>query len=113
MAICNQSQTQAIKTQIKKKYNLDNDEVNIAYNMALSDYMLLKYPSDNNRPSVNDISIDFVVSQWLYKRMVDILERAGLNLKGYKENGLTFEYADGNIDPVLMAQIMPKASVPK
>lgn len=81
--------------------------------MALSDYLLIKYPSDNNRPLPENIPDSFVISQWLYKRMIDILERAGLNLKSYSENGLKFEYASANIDPVLVAELMPKAGVPK
>lgn len=109
---CNERVAQ-IKTQIKEKYNLDDEAVDIAYNMALSDYLLIKYPSDNNRPSAEQLTYDFVTTQWLYKRMMDILERAGLNLKGYSENGLSFTYADGNIDPVLVAQIMPRAGVPR
>lgn len=81
--------------------------------MALSDYLLIKYPSDNNRPTAETLVYDFVVTQWIYKRMMDILERAGVGLKKYSENGLSFEYADGNIDPVLVAQIMPRAGVPR
>jgi hypothetical protein len=81
--------------------------------MAVSDYLAIKYPSDNNRPSIESLNYDFFNTQWIYKRMIDILERAGMNLKSYSENGLKFEYASGNIDPVLVAQLMPKASVPK
>ena len=110
---CNNERVSSIKTQIKQKYNLSDEEVDIAYSMALSDYLLIKYPSDNNRPTPNRLSYDFVTTQWLYKRMMDILERAGLNLKGYSENGLSFTYADGNIDPVLVAEIMPRAGVPR
>ena len=102
-----------LKYQIKQKYNLEDEDVDTTFNMALGDYLLIKYPSDNNRPKVSEVALDFVALQWLYKRMIDILERAGLSLKGYSENGLSFTYADGNIDPVLVAEIMPKAGVPR
>ena len=103
-----------IKERIKSKFKyLCDKEVDTTFDMALGDYLLIKYPSDNSRPLPNQVQDNFVVSQWLYKRMIDILERAGINLKSYSENGLKFEYASGNIDPVLVAELMPKAGVPK
>lgn len=107
------SMVSAIKVKIGEKYNLASDDVEVAFNMALSDYLLIKYPSENCRPKISEFVFDYVNTQWLYKRMMDILERAGLNLKGYSENGLSFQYSDGNIDPILVAQLMPKAGVPK
>lgn len=104
-----------IKTNIKIEYEwLSDEDVQKTYDMALSDYLLIKYPSDNNRPSVDNVVLDFVTTQWLYKRMVDILSRGGgLNVTSYKENGLSWTYAGSNIDPVLVASLMPKASVPR
>ena len=82
--------------------------------MALSDYMAIKYPSENNRPKVENLAIDFFISQWIYKRMVDILGRAGgISLTAYKENDLNFTYGGSYIDPQLVAEIMPKAGVPR
>lgn len=102
------------KINIKQRFpNLETDQVDTTFNMALSDYLAIKYPSDNNRPNVCDVEFDFFNTQWIYKRMIDILERAGINLKSYSENDLRFEYASGNIDPTLVAMLMPKASVPK
>lgn len=113
---CNKSDTiDRIKQNIKGEYEwLSDEDVQKTYNMALGDYLLIKYPSDNNRPSVDEVVLDFVAVQWLYKRMVDILGRAGgINVTSYKENGLSWTYAGSNIDPVLVAEIMPKASVPR
>ena len=114
--LCNQNDmAKQIKINIKNEYEwLSDTDVQKTYNMALGDYLLIKYPSDNNRPAVENVELDFVALQWLYKRMVDILGRAGgINVTSYKENGLSWTYASSNIDPVLVAEIMPKASVPR
>lgn len=103
-----------IKQRVKNKFSyLCDTDIDVAFDMALGDYLLIKYPSDNNRPLPSQVADSFVVSQWLYKRIIDILERAGMNLKSYSENGLRFEYASGNIDSTLVAELMPKAGVPK
>lgn len=109
------SQIALAKSNIKKTYSwLTEDEIDRTYKMALSDYMALRYPSGNNRPNVDDIEFDFFNAQWIYKRMIDILSRAGgLNLTSYKENGLSLNYGGSFIDPELRAEIMPKASVPR
>ncbi|MBR2388227.1 MAG: hypothetical protein IKB02_05605 [Clostridia bacterium] len=101
--------------QIKQKYDyLSLEEINACYNLALSDLVRLTYPSSNNRPSIDKFDIDFYASQWIYARMLDILDRAGgTSVTAYKENGISFTYAASYIDPSLVAQIMPKASVPK
>lgn len=81
--------------------------------MAIADYVRIKYPSQNSRPKVTEIEVDFYTAQWLYSRMIDILSRAGgINLTAYKENGLNLTYGGSYIDPQLVAMIMPKASVP-
>lgn len=107
--------SEQIKLQIKRKYNyLSYEEISTCYNLALGDFARLTYPSTNNRPSVDEIVIDFYTSQWIYARMLDILDRAGgTSVTAYKENGISFTYAASYIDPSLVAQIMPKASVPK
>lgn len=104
-----------VKENISDTYSwLNEDEIDRCYDMALSDYMALRYPSGNNRPSVDNIDFDFFNSQWIYKRMVDILGRAGgISLTSYKENGLSLNYGGSYIDPELRAEIMPKASVPR
>ena len=112
----NQNQYQEqIKLSIKTQYDyLTDEEVDTCYNLALSDFVMLKYPSENNRPAIEKIDIDFYTSQWIYARMLDILGRAGgTSVTAYRENGVSFTYASSYIDPSLVAQIMPKASVPK
>ncbi len=112
---CQNQQAEQIKAQVRQKYDyLSFEEVNTCYNLALSDFVRLKYPSDNNRPAIDKLDIDFYTSQWIYARMLDILGRAGgTSVTAYKENGISFTYASSYIDPSLVAQIMPKASVPK
>ena len=110
------SQTEErIKLRVKQQYDyLSDDDVQSMYLMAISDYVMIRYPSENNRPKIEDVVIDFFVEQWIYKRIIDILSRAGgLNVIAYKENDLSIQYASGNIDPELVKQIMPKASVPR
>lgn len=110
-----QNQQEQLKLQVKRTYDyLSFEDIDICYNMALSDYIAIVYPSSNGRPSNNDIKIDFFVSQWLYKRMIDILGRAGgLSVTAYKENGVNFTYGGSYIDPQLVAELMPKGRVPR
>ena len=109
------SQIMLVKQNLKREYSyLDEKDVERIYNMALSDYVMLRYPSGNNRPNVDNVGFDFYNAQWIYKRMVDILGRAGgISLTSYKENGLSLNYGGSYIDPELRAEIMPKASVPR
>ena len=104
-----------VRVNIKKKYEyLTIGEIETCYNMALHDYMRLRYPSENGRPPVDKIDKNFMVMQWVYASMEDILSRAGgTNVTSYKENGISFTFASSYIDPVLVAQIMPKAGVPR
>ena len=113
--ICKNQQAEQIKLRVKQQYNyLSLSEIETCYDLALSDFVRLTYPSSNNRPSLDKLDIDFYTSQWIYARMLDILGRAGgTNVTAYKENGISFTYASSYIDPSLVAQIMPKASVPK
>jgi hypothetical protein len=112
---CQNQQADQIKAQIKQKYDyLSFDEINVCYKLALSDLVRLTYPSSNNRPKIEDFEIDFYASQWIYARMLDIIAREGAsNVIAYKENGISFTFASSFIDPVLVSQIMPKASVPR
>ena len=110
-----QDQTAQIKSRIQTKYGfLQDEEINICYDKAIKDFLLGKYPSDNNRPKPENITMDFFTTQWLYDRMEDILERAGgTSVTAYKENGINFNYGGSYIDPTLLAQLMPKGRVPR
>lgn len=112
---CQNQQSEQIKSQIKQKYDyLSHEEISTCYDLALSDLVTLTYPSSNNRPKIEDFDIDFYASQWIYARMLDIISRAGgTSVTAYKENGISFTYSSSYIDPSLVAQIMPKASVPR
>lgn len=112
---CQNRQADQIKSQVMQKYDyLSVEEIDTCYDLALGDFVRLKYPSDNNRPAIDKLDIDFYTSQWIYARMLDILGRAGgTSVTAYKENGISFTYASSYIDPSLVAQIMPKASVPR
>lgn len=112
---CQNLQAEQIKAQVRSKFNyIPYEEINTCYNLAVSDYVRLRYPSNNNRPDIEKLDIDFYTFQWIYARMLDILGRAGgTSVTAYKENGISFTYAASYIDPSLVAQITPKASVPK
>lgn len=112
---CLNQQSEQVKLQVRQKYDyLSQDEIDTCFDLALSDFVRLTYPSANNRPSIDKINIDFYTAQWVYARMLDILGRAGgTSVTAYKENGISFTYAASYIDPSLVAQIMPKASVPR
>lgn len=107
--------SEIIKAKVKRTYSwLSDDDIQQCFDLALHDYLTLRYPSENNRPKVNDFGYDYSNSQWIYARMFDILSRAGgLSVESYKENNLNFTYGASYIDPQLKLQIMPKASVPK
>lgn len=104
-----------IKEQIQTTYSwLQEEEVESCYNMALSDYLAIKYPSSSSRPNVDNVVFDFFNTQWIYKRMIDILGRAGgISVTAYKENNLNLTYGGSFIDPQLVAEIMPKVGVPR
>jgi hypothetical protein len=108
-------QAEKVKSRISQRYDyLSTEEIDTCYDLALSDFVRLTYPSSNNRPAIEKLDIDFYTSQWIYARMLDILGRAGgTSVTAYKENGISFTYASSYIDPSLVSQILPKASVPK
>lgn len=103
------------KWKVKQKYKwLTEQELTQCFDLALHDYLTLRYPSQNNRPKVEDFEYDYSNSQWIYARMLDILSRAGgLSVEAYRENNLNFTYGADYMSPQLKLQIMPKASVPK
>ena len=113
-----ENQTQIVKERvvadIKSKYSwLSDVELNRTYDYAIADYLFYKYPTDNNRPNVEEFVVSFMVEQWIKQRMEDILSRAGgINADAYSENGIDIEYGASHIDPFLASKITPKASVP-
>lgn len=104
-----------VKKQIQTTYSwLDDEEINACYDLAYADYIRYKYPSKNHNKDVKNLEIDFVISQWIYARMIDILGRAGgISVTAYRENNLNLTYGASYIDPQLVAQIMPNAGVPR
>lgn len=111
----NQQELDKVKSNIKKTYSwLSVEEINQCFDMALADYLAIKYPSSNGRPTIDKLNFDFFNSQWIYKRMIDILGRAGgISVTSYRENNLNLTYGGSLIDPQLVAEIMPKAGVPR
>ena len=108
-------ESQTIKNKVKVLRSwLKDEELNQCFDFALSDLLAIKYPSDNNRPKVEDLIYDFTNSLWLQKRMLDIIDRAGgLSVTSYKENGLSLTYGASYIDPQLASELTPKAGVPR
>lgn len=102
------------KLRIKDKYPyLSVSEIEICLDYALSDYLSIIYRGINV-PPIETLDIGFTHAMWLYKRMDDILSRAGgTNVTGYRENGINFSYGASYIDPALARELLPNASVPK
>lgn len=109
----NQSATQ-IKSQIRQKYShLTTEEVGECFDHALADYVMRRYPSSNNRPSLENLSLDFYEMQKVKERMEEILDMVGgKNVQVYRENGITFQYYDHGYS-VALSSVMPKASAPR
>ena len=108
-------QKDQIQAKISNKFSwLTAQEVEMAFNYALADYLCYKYPSENNRPVVETYNIDFFAEQWISQRMEDILSRGGgTNAVAYSENGISWEYAASHIDRELISKITPQAAVPQ
>lgn len=115
MATSNKRQIEQIKETILSRYNyLQDDEVDAMFDMAVGDYLRLKYPSANNKVTQDTLVYDFAISQWIIARMIDILGRAGgISVTAYRENNLNLSYGASYIDPELRKQIMPRVGVPK
>lgn len=107
-------QAEQIRAQIQAKYShLSPEEVRECYDNALSDYVMHRYPSSNNRPSIDKLSLDFYEMQKVKERMEEILDMVGgKNLQMYKENGITFQYYDKGYS-LALSTVMPKASAPR
>ncbi len=100
---------------VKSKYSyLEDADIEKAFNFALADYLMLRYPTENNRPEKELLEITFVVEQWILQRMDDILSRGGgTNVTAYRENGISWTYASSYIDKSLASLVVPKASTPQ
>lgn len=111
---CQNQQAEQVKLQVRLKYShLSYQEVSECYDNALADYVLRRYPSSNNRPPLDKLSLDFYEMQKVKDRMEEILDMVGgKNVQVYKENGITFQYYDKGYS-VALSNVMPKASVPK
>ena len=111
---CQNQQAEQIKAQIKQKYShLSFEEVSECYDNALADYVIRRYPSSNNRPTLDKLSLDFFEMQKVKERMEEILDMVGgKNLQMYKENGITFQYYDKGYS-LALSTVMPKASAPR
>lgn len=109
-----QSLEQSIKQAVKSKFTwLSDNDISHAFDIALSDYLFYKYPSENNRPTPEELNVTFVIQQWIIERMEDVLDRAGGNYLSYSENGLSWTYAQSHIDKALVNKLMPKAATPQ
>jgi hypothetical protein len=110
-----QAQVQQIKCQTAKQYGLSETQADEVFNIALGDYLLIKYPCDINRPTPDELIYDFIVLHWLSARMADICDRAGVprGVKRYSENNLSFEFSSSGIDNGLIDMLMPRGAVPK
>ena len=111
---CHIQQAEQIRAQIRQKYShLSPEEVRECYDNALADYVMRRYPSSNNRPSIDKLSLDFYEMQKVKERMEEILDMVGgKNLQMYKENGITFQYYDKGYS-LALSTVMPKASAPR
>ena len=111
---CQNRLAEQIKAQIQAKYShLTLQEVNECYDNALADYVLRRYPSSNNRPPIDRLSLDFYEMQKVKERMEEILDMVGgKNVQVYKENGITFQYYDKGYS-LALSNVMPKASAPR
>ena len=70
---CQRQQAEQIKAQVRQKYkHLSYEEVSECYNNALADYVMRRYPSSNNRPPLEKLSLDFYEMQKVKERMEEI-----------------------------------------
>ena len=111
---CQRHEIENIKAKIKLRDEwLDDNTIDSCYDYAMSDYLALKYPIEETRPTPETLKLEYSITSWIEKRMIDILSRAGLSLSSYKENNLNLTYGASYIDPYLASMFKPKASVPQ
>ena len=104
-----------IKTNIEQKYfDKSRDEISDCFDRAVMDYLLIRYPSVNGRPTLETLDFDFVTVNWIMARMQDIFERGvNFNVSSYSENGLSIKFDGSYIEPTLVRMILPKAGIPQ
>jgi len=92
--------------------HLSMTDVERIYDHALDDYLTISYPYDKTIVAipVGD-ERDYA---WVYKRMIDIVERSGCSsAKAYSENGLSISFSSAYITNELKSQLTPKVGIPK
>lgn len=103
-----------IKTDFKRKYSEKTyDEIGECFDQAVMDFIFLKYPSENGRPTLDEVVFDFLAVNWIKARMEDVFARDVLNVSSYSENGLSIKFDASYIEPNLVGMILPKAGVPR
>lgn len=111
-----QARVQEAKAKVQQSYPwLQSGEIDEAYEIALWDYIVYRYPSENGRPTEQTLTYDYFTVNRIKVRMIDILSRAGgINATAYKENGIDIKYGASYIDPNwIMSLGLPKAGVPR
>ena len=111
-----QMRVQQAKANLQQRYAwLTNGEIDEAYEIALWDFIVHRYPSENGRPNEDTLVYDSFTVNRIKVRMIDILSRAGgINAVAYKENGIDIKYGASYIDPNWIASLgLPKVGVPR
>lgn len=111
-----QIRIQEAKAKVQQRFPwLEGDEVEEAYEIALWDYIVHRYPSENGRPNEQTLNYDYFAVNRIKVRMLDILSRAGgINAVAYKENGIDIKYGASYIDPNWIASLgLPRVGVPR
>ena len=111
-----QARVQEAKARVQQSYPwLQSGEIDWAYNIALWDFIVFRYPSENGRPTEQTLVYDYFTVNRIETRMIDILSRSGgINVTAYKENGLDKKYGARYGDPNWIASLgLPKAGVPR
>ena len=106
---------QNIKCHINEKLPwLNENDLDMAFDLSLADYLRLSYPSEINRPLAENADIDFYAMQWITARMLDIVGRAGgISAVAYSENQMNWKYGASYMDSNLAKMIIPKAAIPR
>ena len=111
-----QARVQEAKANLQQRYPwLTNGEIDEAYEIALWDFIVHRYPSENGRPNEETLVYDPFTVNRIKVRMIDILSRAGgINAVAYKENGIDIKYGASYVDPNWIASLgLPRVGVPR
>lgn len=111
-----QARVQEAKANLQQRYPwLMNGEIDEAYEIALWDFIVHRYPSENGRPNEETLVYDPFTVNRIKVRMIDILSRAGgINAVAYKENGIDIKYGASYVDPNWIASLgLPRVGVPR